>query len=231
MILRLLWLGRLPTGSGLAGGATARPFLYTRLNAQLVEGKPVPKPPTTLTSRILQYGETKWQDLGRHPSHSIRGRIYQAGSQLIDRIPMQERMLWRVYAYMAAQPAAGKFAQAPPVEHAPEIDPAQVRRELAAEMEHWVAVHGKWRMIHGMAIVPALLLSVLPFVKLWLAWEIFRTVTHHRALMAAAWMRRWRKGAAATSQGFLANPELTTVLQAPQAIDEELPGLLRRLHK
>jgi hypothetical protein len=144
---------------------------------------------------------------------------------------MQERMLWRVHAFMAAQPAAGKFAQVPAVEHAPEMDVVLVKSELTAALDQWIAVHRRWRVIHGMAIVPAIMLSVLPFVKLWLAWEIFRTVTHHRALMAASWLRKGMSLRAGGTQAFLANPELSSVLREPQAIDEELPSILRRLLK
>lgn len=218
MILRLLWLGRLPH--------TNQPFLFAKLNIQ--PGTAAVRPPSGPISRILHYGESKWQELGRHPSHSLRGRIYQAGSTLIDRIPMQERMLWRLHAYTVAQQT--KFALPPAVEHAPELDASTVKKELGVALDGWIAVHRRWRVIHGMAIVPAVLLSVLPFVKLWLAWEIFRTVTHHRALMAATWLKRSMAIRAGGAQSaFLANPELSSVWKEPRAVDGELPSVLRRL--
>lgn len=120
----------------------------------------------------------------------------------------------------------------PAIEHAPELDTLALKAQLKTAVDEWIAVHRRWRVIHGMAIVPAVILSVLPFVKLWLAWEIFRTVTHHRALLAASWLRRamaHRIGGRA--QAFLVNPELSSVLKDPQSVDEELPSILRRLQQ
>lgn len=130
---------------------------------------------------------------------------------------MQERMLWRVYNYMGQ---AGQLAHLPAIECAPG-DTSLCQEVLKKDLNHWVHLHQRWRLIHGFAVIPAIFLSVLPFVKMWLAWEVFRTVTHHRALTGAKWVRQGLRKAR-----FQPNPELKTTDYGK--VDEELPGILRK---
>ncbi len=219
MILRLLWLPIRKTGEG--------GFLYCRLNATSPI-TPIRNTRQNLVQRILTYGENKWLQLGQYPSTSIRGRIYGLGNRLIDRIPMQERMLWRAYKYMNVMEAGGvkSFPYLPPIEHGAQ-DEKGVIKVLRQSAGHWVAEHRKWRLIHGFTIVPAVVLSVLPFVKLWLAWEVFRMVTHHRALMVSRWLmgsldrRRYQ---------MVYNPQITEGINSMyRGIDEEIPDIIRKV--
>lgn len=208
MILRLLWLQPQPPRLPLA-----QPFLYAKLG--MTSPSPAMRRPKGLVPRILAYGEAKWHGLAACPGGSLRGRIYRLGGLLIDRIPVQERMLWRVQEYVRW--AALFRAPLPPIEcGAGGAAPEHIR----AAMDTWVRHHWRWRLVHGCAILPAVLLSVLPFVKMWLAWEVFRTVTHHRALVGAQWLRGQFKGSVRPSSQ-LDGP--------PEQIDGELPALLARL--
>lgn len=221
MILRLLWISRLPSSHASAPSHHALPFLYAKLNTS---NHLMAQKPKGLVPRLLKYGEDKWHGLSQYPSRSIKGRIYQVGCRLVERIPMQERMLWRVYGYCSM----GTSKLEPPVpqiEYSPSEDGKQVTTQLRHNIDKWVAEHAKWRLIHGITIIPAVLLSVLPFVKLWLAWEVFRTVTHQRAYLAALWLQK-----GFTRKNLLApNTELLENQDNLADIDSELPSIIRKL--
>ena len=164
---------------------------------------------------------------------------------------MQERMLWRVYSFVSEQKAIRNGGPAlPPIEVAPSLLSNEGDKKILTEMRQMIeahtALHKKWRMIHGIAILPVLCLSLLPFVKLWLAWEIFRTVTHHRAYVGARWIREHlrsglgvrrrpsRQSAVALEggliekgSGFVENELLER--ERFQEIDEELPDILHKI--
>lgn len=215
MILRLIWI----QNASSRNAPKIPGLLYARLNMTSPVRANRNRSPS-IFNRLISYGESKWQELGRHPSHSIRGRVYQVGNRLIDRILMQERMLWRVHTFMEQ---AGKMSHLPAIECSPSAASTRtgLQQALGKEVNEWIRIHQRWRLIHGMAVIPAVLLSVLPFVKMWLAWEVFRTITHHRALLAARWIRQGLRRAK-----FEPNQELSTSSYA--AIDEELPAIVRR---
>lgn len=163
---------------------------------------------------------------------------------------MQERMLWRVYSFVSGQKVIRNGGPAlPSIEVAPSLlaneGDKKVLNELRQMIEAQTALHKKWRMIHGFAILPVLCLSLLPFVKLWLAWEIFRTVTHHRAYIGGRWIREHfrsglgyrrrpsRQSVVALEGGMIENGSglvENELLERErfQEIDEELPEILHK---
>lgn len=237
MILRLLWISNTRTKSLII----SKPFLYAKLNEGALDGAFKGSHKNGgLVVRLLEYGERKWHALAAYPSGSIRGRIYGLGSRLIDRIPMQERMLWRVYTYVS-RPNDGfpgiEVGQAVLDASAGAGGELRELREMRELVKGALEHHRKWRLVHGMAVLPALCLSVLPFVKLWLAWEVFRTVTHHRAYVAARWLQdglkasRFSKRAARPDFLVVGNSQLDDDSQGYGQIDEELPAILRKAFK
>lgn len=221
MILRLLWISKLPSTHASVPTSHTLPFLYAKLNTS---NYLVSQRPKGLIPRLLKYGEDKWYGLSQFPSRSIKGRIYQVGCRLVDRIPMQERMLWRVYGYCSIG-SAKLEPPVPQIEYSPSEDAQLINSQVKLGLEKWAAEHSKWRLIHGITIIPAVLLSVLPFVKLWLAWEIFRTVTHHRAYLATSWLR---KGLARRNL-LTPNSQLLENQDNLADVDTELPSIIRKL--
>lgn len=265
-ILRLFWIHAQRSGEL---STTRLPLLYAKLNTDPITSNSSNsmasgyflRPASSrksLINRILSYGETKWHSLSSYPTSSIRGRIYKLGTGLIERIPLQERMLWRIYTFIGERLEDGKLSPhrnkgppaVPPIEVA-QVDlehPEILQKDLMTLINGQMALHRRWRFYHGVAIIPALCLSLLPFVKLWLAWEIFRTVTHHRAFLAAQWLqrgtlpvhsteqpRRRKRSVGAVEDGLLSSgmdqfiPNVLLDKSRFDEIDQELPSIIRRL--
>jgi K+-H+ exchange-related protein len=132
---------------------------------------------------MIRYGEDRWHDLSHAPSHSIKGYVYKAGRALVDKIPAKEWMLWRAYTLHRQS-----IAQALTVENYIKEDHQLLRGMLKEEFNNSALIHKRWALIHGVGLIPATVLMLLPGGKLIWAWLAFRFITHQRASIGAKWL-------------------------------------------
>lgn len=170
---RLYWI---PPSKGLVQG-----FIYT-----------LPVTQQRSPSRIICWGEEKWMNLSKAPPQTFRGCIYRLGSHLIGRIPIVETLLWRVHSGIMGESNERVILY---TTTASTNDKSQLRSLLNQFLAQRICYHQRWKWINGVLIPPVVLLTILPLVKLVLAWIFFRMIGHARAQSASTWLKdRLSKG-------------------------------------
>jgi hypothetical protein len=142
-------------------------------------------------SKFLSWGESKWHEYAEAPRRSFQGVVYKAGSFLLDRVPITEKQLWRLYTIR-------QYLQTYHYEHQKEnvileietgktLYPFErlLREDLIGHLNAWAAYHRRWSIFSSVLLFPLAVLTILPFGKMVLAWFVFRAVAHWRAFQGA----------------------------------------------
>ena len=149
-----------------------QPFLHVQLLGKL----PAPRHQSR-SDRMIGYGERKWSEL-EHAKGFIKRTVYRIGSYLVDKIPMEEAMLWRLYALQRSHlEELEVYTESLPVS----------TQSISSHLRDLERKHRRWSWIHGLGLIPVTILTVLPGVKLVWAWLAFRCITHYRASEGARW--------------------------------------------
>ena len=156
----------------------------------------------SLSTRIIRYGEHKWQQLAQSRPRTPKHFIYRVGNKLIERIPAREWMLWRAYSLsrqfdgihlyyplLLEQVDLGATTTPQPKNLAGFAQVAgSTLAALRVQLAEAAKKHRFWMWAHSVSLIPVTVLTVLPFVKLVWAWLAFRAVTHYRASIGAKWL-------------------------------------------
>lgn len=154
--------------------------------------------PNSSPSRIIRWGEEKWMNFSKAAPQTFRGYIYRLGSHLIGRIPIVETLLWRVHGRMSKSnekvilyttlhlnQSCGPLINENTPNQSPNQSPYQLLHQFLSQR---IRYHRRWKWINAVLIPPVVILTVLPLVKLVLAWIFFRMIGHARAQSASAWL-------------------------------------------
>lgn len=209
------------------------PFLFVHLDRTLTRNATASigllrQGPLT---RFLNWGEAKWQEYGEAGPRTIKGTIHRLGSVLLKRIPVTEKQLWRLHAlHQTLQLLAVSATETPRLkslvlETSAEYATAEqsLRFDLATQLNGWAAHHRRWSIFSSVMLVPTVILSLLPFGKLFLAWVIFRAVAHWRAYQGAHFLARCLNYDRHYSHGTPGSGILPVKFVANAAIDRHLP--------
>lgn len=177
------------------------PFLFVHLNKSITKSKNLSTGLNrrSLFTKILNWGEEKWQEYSEAKPRSIKGMMHKVGSILLNRIPVTEKQLWKLHAlhqYIQQNENEKKgkindleietgsiYLSNPGTEQS-------IRLDLISQFNSWAAYHRRWSIFSSVLIFPVAILSILPFGKLFLAWVIFRAVAHWRAYQGAHFLVR-----------------------------------------
>lgn len=170
-----------------------RPYGYDRrkwfLHVPILPDVPLSEkvePAMPLTRRLIRMGERKWQDYSQAPPASLTAQLYKAGKTLMDRLPQQEKMWWRLSNDLVHS-EEGRIG-AIKVGSMPTAADSLLLSSHIHSLQAW---HRRWWLINSAISVPVLCLTFLPFVKMVLAWTCFRAVCHHRAHQALSSLHAW----------------------------------------
>lgn len=196
--MRLLWIRPpIPNNNINGGGLLYSPHALHHPDALTS----APTAHSTLARRLIRLGERKWSELGAAPSDSLRGQIYKLGGRLISRLPVQEKMWWRVESNM--QDGGGGVVE---IEHGGVVAEHD-KQQLLDRLGHYMRQHRVRWIANTVLSVPVAALTILPFVKLVLAWVIFRAVTHHRAYQGCKYLVGRLPGAVYRQSDFVSGLE------------------------
>ena len=183
--MKLYWIKR-PRGF-LKGG----PEWFMYCPERIMVKDPLTNGPlsnVSLIRRMIQKGEDKWTEYSQAPVKSIKGQIYAAGKRLMDKLPAQEKMWWRVESHMRDEGQLLICHSGDDANNGKNTIEEVKKQKLAEKVNELAKRHKIAWMRNAILAVPITILTVLPFVKLLLAWTLFRAVTHHRAHMACKFL-------------------------------------------
>jgi hypothetical protein len=146
---------------------------------------------SSLLHRLIAWGEHKWTAYGAAPPRTLKSLVYRAGTWLTDRLSTEEEFYRRLYplslpkTLLPADPLRVVVVSETPLGDQDRMQLLYLLRDRAAAARRR---HGFWWKCNACLLLPVTLLTVLPGVKLLLAWVAFRAVTRFRAWRGAAWL-------------------------------------------